>query len=83
MGNICTNAELTIDTLIHNQVAKLTDDGVLLLCDCLQIVVMNVFFEEVPKEEMLMSNRVRAERTQVRFPVDTEVNGNDSSAAMP
>ena len=47
--------------------AKLADDDVLQLCDCLGIVVMNVFIEGAPKEEMLISNWVRAERTRACF----------------
>ena len=62
--------------------AELSEDGVLQLYDCLEIVGVLVFIEKVPKEEMLMWSGVRAETTQERFSADTSGNGNDSSA-MP
>ena len=42
---------------------------------------MDIFIEELPKEDMWMSNRVKTERTQAWFLTDG--NGKHSSAAMP
>ena len=43
---------------------EVSEDGVLQLHDFPGFVVIDIFTEEAQKEEMLMSNRVRAERTQ-------------------
>ena len=61
---------------------KSDDRDLLQLCDFLGIVVIDVLVEEFPKEEMLMSSRVIAERTPARFSADTGGNGSGSSGSF-